>query len=464
MAITGDSINIALAPRAQKNIDPAETFVPFQISLHNGKLSDAGNWVKRSGYTSKYDVSNDKAIHLLVPRDDGYAATDDGNVYKLGSTVSQLTVGLLGSDRPTWVDYDDKIIICDGGRPIKIESNQSSVLDGSPPSGKYVDVLKTYTLISGHDETEVKYSVSNNPEDFASSGSGSFNVAKHGGSIMNMKALRDILYIFKERNIETWIFMGGVYFFVAQDGGLVLKGCGASYSVVQANNTLYWFGDDGDFYRLDGFSPIVISQAIREEINKLPQTSDIFGFDCRKEHCIRWTAPTSGKTFRYDYLFDMWSEDNHWEHGQFERLPMNSYMELGNDQFFGDYNCTGTVFDWNDDNKDDSGRPIRVFRNFKYKFSENGNNARIKRARIRMKRGVATTSVTSPIAQIRWNVDGMGWNMPQDMDLGEAGDYEPYFDVHGLGIGQEIEMEITQTDNTEFILTDCTLTYQLLGN
>jgi hypothetical protein len=169
--------------------------------------------------------------------------------------------------------------------------------------------------------------------------------------------------------------------------------------MVKANGTLYWFGEDGNFYVMEGGSPKVISDAYKKGIDKsvkIPGViglnrkgllKDIYGFDFEKENVIRWIAPTLGRCFTYDYYKNIFSEDNSWDHGQFERLNVSSYMELDNEQYVGDYKPTGIVHRWSHDYQTDNGKHIRVFRKFAL-VSPEGSTLKYNRVRFRIKRGV----------------------------------------------------------------------------
>ncbi len=466
MAIKGTTKNIAINPTGYKELNPEETFAPYHIDLRNGKVTDAGYWEKRNGYAGKWNINYLKPIDLLIPVDFGYAVTEDGKIYKLYDIPMELTGQmLLGANRPTWTKYNDLIIVCDGNKPVKIDDITTAILEGTPPRARFVDVISNYCIMAGHSATEFKWSASGNPENWETGDSGFANTKFDGDSIRFMKVLREKVYFFKENAIEIWYNRGGSTPFVRLNEYWIDKGCGADYSVVEANNTLYWFGNDGDFYLLNNITPQVISKSYRSYLNdKLNNPADLYGFDFRKENCIRWFSPVDGLCIKYDYLKGMMSEDNTWGHGQFERMLINSYMELNKEQYFGDYEPTGKIYHWSKDYKDDNGNPIRVYRDFKVKLTENGHNARINRCRFRFKRGVATAIETNPQAFIRWRLDDGVWGNYEYVSLGSLGDRNPYIDIFQLGVGRDLEMEIIETDAVDFLLTDIFLTSKEFGN
>lgn len=469
--ISGITKNVALKPLSHKDLDDKENFLPNYIDLRNGFLSNVGNWTKRSGYSQKWDVGVTKPIDLLIPESTGYAVVYDENgnkkhrVFKLGDTILELTGQAgIGNYRPTWVNHNGIIIICDGYKPIKISEGLTSLLGGSPPSGKYCARINNYTVIAGQDDYTFAWCDTGLPEVWTgTNNSGSATTRRDGQKIMNIASLREKLYIFKEASTEVWIPYSSPQF-VRQDGAWINKGLGASYSLVQANDSFYWFGNDGDFYVLDGIQPRVISISLRSELDKLVDTSSIYGFDFRKESLIRWFAPTDGRCFVYDYVNNRWSEDNTWGLGQFNRLPIHSYMELNNKAYFGDYDPTGKIFEWSPDYKDDNGQEIRVYRKFALIPSPNGHRVRVNRIGWRLKRGVATSTETNPLFFWRYRVEGGNWSNYVYHDMGSVGDHDSWIFEYPSIIGREFEIEIVETDAVDYLLTHMNLTVRELSH
>ena len=457
--IRGESKNVAISPIGYKDLKPEETFVPAHIELRNGRLTDAGNWIKRYGYAEKWDIGIDNPIDLLIPELTGYAVSESGRVFLLPGITEYTGATLSGTSRPQWCNHQGTIIICDGDSPVKIASGNTALLGGSPPSAKYVDTLDSYVLMSGHLDTTFRWSSAGNNESWPAA---NYNdVLSEGEVIKYMVVFKRDVFFFKSKSIEVWTNIGGVTVFARKF--MIEKGCGSSYSVVKANDTLYWFGDDGDFYVLDGISPKVISKSYRSELDKLVSRSTIYGYDFREEGIIRWFAPIDGKCFVFDYTKNVFSEDNTWATGEFGRMPFNSQMVLDGETYVGDYNNTGLIYHWDKDYVSDNGGEIRVLRQFLVPLSSDGTLSRVNRMRIRVKRGVATASEASPVAQIRWRFDQDDWGNYEEIDLGAAGDRNPYIDITGIGIGSEISLEVVESDNVEFLITGINLTSEALG-
>jgi len=461
------SINVAINPVVDKNSDDKDVFAPRQVDYRNLEFTDVGTCRKRNGYAEDTDLSvNDAGIDLLIPKQpsistsDSYAVTTSGRVFRITPSTSEYTGAILrGTGRSQYAPFEDIIVLCKkDGPPVKISGGTTSVLGGSPPNAAFVDTISSYVLMAGHHDTQWRYSDVADAETWPALNLKS--VKDNGETIKYLKVFREKVYIFKDRSIEVWVLVSGTNVFLRNDGAWVSKGLGASYSVVEANNRLYFYGNDGDFYELQEGGAVAISQSYRSELNKLLNADDIYGYDCRKEGAIRWFAPIDGKCFVYDYIHGTFREDNIWVNGQWERLPWNSYMEQDQKQYFGSYDNGAKVYEWSKDYLDDNGDEIRCFRKFTIPFARTGRNVRVSRIRLRTKRGVETSSISDPKIIIRWNFDGGTWT-EEEASLGQYGDEAPW-DITwtNIGRGRELEVEIVETDAVKYLLTDMVIDYK----
>jgi hypothetical protein len=367
------------------------------------------------------------------------------------------------STRPNWANHDNEIIIAAGGAMNTLSAAGLGTLDGSPPTGvKWLGVLDSYLIVAGYDRTEWRWSDVGNHDSWTATNI--TNVDDKGQSIRQLQILRERIHLFKDHEIEIWDSVGGATIF--NRSFVVNKGTLASDSVIQANDTIYWFGDDGDFYMLNGVNPQVISQSYSDELRELTTTSDMYALDFRAERSIRWFAPTHGRCFVYDYGKGAFTEDNIWDNAQFERLPIASYMELEPTQkrYVGDYDPTGKIYEWSTEHKTDkAGQPIRVYRKYQVMLTETGNQGRINRVQFRIKRGVANDDEPTPLFTFRYRLDQGQYAKTRNYDLGAKGKRDPYIEIYNLGVAREMEMEVVETDATEFLLTNVALTVRDLG-
>lgn len=470
MPIKGTTKNIALPPILNKDIDSSDNYIPFHVEIRNLFVDDTGNTRKRNGYTSKYDSGIDSPVWLLIPELGGIAGLESGRLfYHLDSTPTEITgTTLSGSGRPRWVWGLDSsgnpiMIVVAGGSPIKIsKAGTPALLAGSPPSARFIGRIGAYTLFAGYNDFEMTYSAASNSENVTTGDSGTVNVKKTG-KIVSAIEFKNQWIVFKENEAEVWYNRGGSTPFVRLNESLIPFGCGAAYSVVEAESTLFWLDPDKKF-RSGGGTLLPNQDGYMHD--KLNNIKDVYGIHCRLERCIRWFSPVDGLTLTYYYEKQSWVEDNHYEHGEYERLPWNSYMELNGRQYFGDYRYTGLVHEWDKDYKNDNGDEIRCLRQFKVKLSEAGNLGSIHRLRLMIKSGVDTATETQPQVLVRWKFDDNAGDtewLAETIDLNLAPNGQPYYDIYALGLGRVVEFQIIQNDSVDFVITGMFITVEEKG-
>jgi hypothetical protein len=454
--IRGRTIRVPLAPDVNKNVDEFER---IRVDSRNIRYTDANNAIKRPGYTGKWDTANEYPIIELIPIDTGYAMDTNGTIYKLGSSVNAIYSSSTLSRRPQWIMDGDDFILVSGAAPIVISNEDIDILAIDAPLGWFIANIGTYTVISGHNDTEFRWSVPGNARNWdVGSGAGFANIEKTGKN-RHMLEHRKRLYFFTDDKIETWGFTGTSAPFRRLTGQTIDIGLGAINSVIKTDDTFFWFGDDGAFYVFDGSGGRRLSDPYRKELDTMNNFKDLYGMHIRKEKLVQWTSPHDGKTYNFDYAHGKWLDDNRWQ-GGWQSMPFLSYMELDNKQYYGSRGHDGQIYEWSTDNKDDNGQPIRVLRTISLPLSENGNSGKVNRARFRRKGGVVTTSETSPEFMVRTRFDKGNWSDYENLTIGAQGQHDPYVDLYRLGLGRELEMEITESDATEYLLTDILLTVE----
>lgn len=459
MPLRGRTRNVALFPVGAKDLDPKETFVPASIELANGRMSDVGHWRKRPGYEQEYDLERGGGVGALIPEGDGYAVLENGELWRLGDTPRKLS-GMLDpcGTRPRWVNTDGKIVVIAGGRPQVINGDKGfELLAPAAPRGQFIDTIDDFTLIAGGTDTQFNWSSAGSTTDFPESNF--TNVQGDGERIRHMEVFGRNIYFFKDRSVEIWSNTGALAQFARRE--FIEQGTVAGNSVVQANNTFYFFGSEGDFYVLNGITPVIISDNYRRELDKLNGRTDCYGIDFRKENVIRWFFPSDGRVFVYDYLKQVFSEDYAWRHGSRQFLPILSYMEKDNDGFIG-HSDLPIVSKWDESIKTDDGEEIRVERRYLIQLTPTGNNAVINRIQFRVKKNDGSVTSNDKFF-FRWRTDGDPWSDIMELGLGGDGNKDPYIDVYPNDSGRELEIELLETDAVDFLVTHCNITSRDLG-
>lgn len=112
---------------------------------------------------------------------------------------------------------------------------------------------------------------------------------------------------FGTRTIQFFENTGAAQGTFQSKGVVISRGCAGRFTPVKIDNSLAWLGDDGVFYRLDGYSPRRIStHAIEEAIAGL-NWSQAFGMVWTDQgHTVAyWTFP-DGQTWGFDVSSGLW--------------------------------------------------------------------------------------------------------------------------------------------------------------
>lgn len=128
--------------------------------------------------------------------------------------------------------------------------------------------------------------------------------------------------VFCEKHIEVWYDSGAATFpFQRYDGAFIQRGCASPYAIVKEDNTIFWLGEDGIFYRLNGYQPVRISTFATEHAWKKYGAQAIFQATAfvvtiEGHKLIFITFPTGPGTWCYDISSGidepLWHERESW--------------------------------------------------------------------------------------------------------------------------------------------------------
>ena len=122
---------------------------------------------------------------------------------------------------------------------------------------------------------------------------------------------RDVL-LFGKKTIEPWQDVGSFPFpFQRVTGALIQKGCLAPLSPALLNTSVFWLGDDHIVYKMDGYTPVRVSDFSQEEIiRSAPVAFDAIGmtYSQNGHNFYVLTLPTAGYTLCFDDTTKRWHE------------------------------------------------------------------------------------------------------------------------------------------------------------
>ena len=197
------------------------------------------------------------------------------------------------------------------------------------------------------------------------------------------------------------------------------RGCGGRYTVANMDNTVYWFGDDGIFYRLAGYSPQRISTRPIEQAVKDLNWDQAFAFTWENggHKVCYWTFP-DGFTWGYDVSADEWHRRESYGFNRWRAMGMtywNSRWIAGDFQY-------GKLWyvDWDyvkeGDEKFDSQRTTGV-------LSNNQNRVIVSRVELLMAVGQLSDD-DDHFVRIQYSDDGgYNWSNWDQESIGATGEY-----------------------------------------
>jgi hypothetical protein len=126
------------------------------------------------------------------------------------------------------------------------------------------------------------------------------------------------LILFGQERAETWYDAGNApptFPFQRSDGALIQRGLAAVFSIVLEDNTIFWLGEDGMYYRLEGFQPLAVSnRAVEYQWSTYPTLADCFAFSLTLwgHKMIVLTFPSGRATWVLDLSTKRWHERESW--------------------------------------------------------------------------------------------------------------------------------------------------------
>lgn len=146
--------------------------------------------------------------------------------------------------------------------------------------------------------------------DFATASAGSTN-------IIAIEIYHEQLLIFCQDHAEIWWDAGAVSFpFQRYDAAEIARGLASSYCVCSEDNTVFWMGEDGIFYRLNNFAPQRVSTfAMEHAWGQYPQLyldATCFVIDQEGHKFVVINFPSGKQTWVYDISSQLWHRRESW--------------------------------------------------------------------------------------------------------------------------------------------------------
>lgn len=268
------------------------------------------------------------------------------------------------------------------------------------------------------------------------------------------------LFLPGERSSEIWWNAGnpsGSPFSRSPSGFLEL-GLAAPYGMGKQDNSVIWLASDKTFRRLNGSTPMRVSQhGIEAILQRMAVTSDCYALPISLEgHLqIAFTFPSAGRTLVYDATTKLWHERESLGYG---RWRPNCIVSVYGHQIVGDSE-SGQIGILDPDTHEEWGEPQRVSWTYQPVYAERNRVSHLRfELGFNAGHGVTVGQGQHPLATLKVSDDtGQTWRALPTRSLGELGQYRQRAVWHRLGSARERVYQVEITDPVPLFVTDTQL-------
>jgi len=468
---------IVIAGGFTSNVDPA--FLPkgrASVAL-NMMMDDAGNSVGRPGLSSfvtpvasLLTVNGDNRIVAMCAFRE-FLVLVDGNrrlfsVARDASYRDITGVRLPGSATPTFLDLDgQRLIVCGGGSAIEWDGvgMTGPFAEGGSPDATHMVVAQKYILANNRGTDRVNFSRPESQLDWT--GGEYFRAETNSDPILAMHQQWGRVFLFGSRSLDVYYNVGAAQGDFGREWSIP-RGIAGSFAKVEANQALFFLGDDRKVYQLDNSSvPRVMSEPIGASLRSLTRPDDCVAhhIEAGGAHLVGWFFKTDKVAYLLDYVHStpsepQWFEWSEWSGGV--RVPMHieayAHQPMWNRSFCaGGLENRNVVYELDTGAYTDDGDPIRRMRRFRIKDDE--GTVTVWSVLFRVSCG--TTAVTDstakgyePELQMRVRKEGREWSATRRASLGKVGDTGIAVEYQRLGRSCDFELELLCDDPIPFTL------------
>ena len=137
-------------------------------------------------------------------------------------------------------------------------------------------------------------------------------------TIVHLAVSQHEVVVFNQTTIEFFRNTGAQSGTFQNVGALIERGCASGNTVAKLDNSLFWLGDDGVVYRLDGYQAVPVSTGPIERALAKADWEQAFAFSWEdRHHKVYCLSCPDGQTWGYDVVTRLWHRRaslgiNHW--------------------------------------------------------------------------------------------------------------------------------------------------------
>jgi hypothetical protein len=307
-----ESRGVIASPELQWNLyaEPNPKDAPFPITLYPSPgLSLAADYTgQATGRARGLYAASNRALYVVF----GTQLWTVGNAYVI------TLIGNLGADSGLPVSMCDNgttLFVVDGstnGWTVDLATNAfAQVTDPAFYGSSRVDFIDTF-LIFNWPGTQTFYISNSNDITFNSL----YFAEKIGYNdlLISVAALHDNVWLFGAVTTEVWFNSGAADFpFQRQYNSIIQQGCIAAYSVVVADNAVFWLSQDRQgrnmLMRGEGYAAKRVSNfAVEDAWSKYQIVNDAIGMCYQIAGHLQYTLyfPSANTTWVYDATTGFW--------------------------------------------------------------------------------------------------------------------------------------------------------------
>ncbi|OWR28952.1 hypothetical protein CEE55_18140 [Stenotrophomonas pavanii] len=141
--------------------------------------------------------------------------------------------------------------------------------------------------------------------------------------------------VFGQRTIDFFFNAGGQTGTFQNRRQSITRGCASRHTIQKLDNTLFWLGDDGVVYRMEGYAARPISTRALEKAITGFNWSEAIAFTWEdRGHKVYYLTLPDGQTFGYDVITGLWHRR---ESYGLSRWRLSHTQKWGREWFGGDF-------------------------------------------------------------------------------------------------------------------------------
>lgn len=455
-----------------ENVEDVE-LTDINATVVDGYVNEMDHIIKRPGLEEWLDTGTSLPVDGLYwfDEEECVIVVSNSRVWKItdsGGTMTEITgsTALIAGGVVSFATDGTRVAMANGGPIVHTDlSTLTTMADAQAPTVvTHLASLDGYLLamtstgIQFSDPLDITSWVA--ADTFDAEGTPDNNVAMG-------EAFRELI-ILGHRSVEFW-YNDGVAPFSRLSGGSLPYGCSAPYSLARTGSSWIWLDHERRLVTMNGRQVVPVSNPYERVIQRYESVDDAVGYIMSVDGYPIYVLnfPTARQTLVYNYQTQKWCKWGYWNtsRGVYERFRGQAYCyaRKWNMHLVGDWQ-NGLIYKAKRDVYTDNTNPIRtVVRTGHLNYGSEASK-RSNTLRLRMKRGVGNSNVTTPQVTVKRRNNGeVQWQNERWGSLGSVGQSEIKLEFRRNGIFNATQLEMVHSDNSEFVLAGAEEDIDVLG-